>query len=91
MITLRICTLSGLRNKEVINLCDGRRLGFACDAEIDLESGRLISLLIPPEGKLFSFGKCAYIRILWCDIERIGDDVILVRSQIKHPEQKQNK
>ncbi len=78
---MRICTISELKCKEVINLCDGKRLGFVADAEVDLDCGRIVSLLVPPEGKLFSFGKCAPVRILWCNVERIGDDVILVRAE----------
>ena len=76
---MRICTFSEIKNKEVINVCDGRRLGFVCDLETDVECGRIISILMPPEGKLLSFSKCDPIRVLWCDIEQIGDDVILVR------------
>ena len=76
---MRICSLYELKNKEVVNITDGCRLGFVSDAEIDLDSGRVISLLIPSEGKLFSLGKCTPIRVLWCDIEKIGGDIILVR------------
>ena len=76
---MRICTFTDIKNKEVINVCDGCRLGFVCDAEIDLESGRIISLLLPSRGKLLSLSRCDPVRVLWCDIERIGDDVILVR------------
>ncbi|MBQ8509942.1 MAG: YlmC/YmxH family sporulation protein [Clostridia bacterium] len=78
---MRICCLNDFRNKEVINLCDGTRLGFVCDVEIDLDCGNVIAILVPGDGRLFSFGKCPPIRILWCDIERIGDDVILVRAR----------
>ena len=77
--TLRICSLSELKNKEVVNICDGCRLGFVSDAEIDLDCGRVVSLIVPSDAKLFSFGKCSSIRILWCDIEKIGADIILVR------------
>ncbi|MBE6612067.1 MAG: YlmC/YmxH family sporulation protein [Ruminococcaceae bacterium] len=82
-----MCTISELKNKEVINLCDGRRLGFAIDAEVDLDCGKLISILVPPEGKLICFGKpkCDPIRILWNDIDCIGDDVILVRVERRLP------
>ncbi len=79
MIFLRICSLSELKNKEVVNICDGCRLGFVSDVEIDLDCGRVISLLVPSAGKLFSFAKCEPVRILWCDIEKIGSDIILVR------------
>lgn len=76
---MRICSLSELKNKEVVNIMDGCRLGYVSDVEIDLDCGRVVSLIVPSEVKLFSFGKCATIRILWCDIEKIGADIILVR------------
>lgn len=76
---MRICSFSELKNKEVVNICDGKRLGYVTDAEIDVECGRLISLIMPSESKLFSLSRCEPVRVLWCDIERIGDDVILVR------------
>jgi YlmC/YmxH family sporulation protein len=79
---MRICSVCELKNKEVINLCDGTRLGFVTDVEIDLDNGVVVSILVPGDSRLFSFGKCDLIRILWCDIERIGDDVILVRKQL---------
>ena len=78
---MRTNTIGELKNKEVINLCDGKRMGFVCDVEIDLDSGCVVAILVPPEGKLFTLGRCAPDRILWCDIERIGDDVILVRAR----------
>jgi len=78
---VRINTIGELKNKEVINLCDGKRMGFVCDVEIDLDTGCVVAILVPPEGKLFTLGRCAPDRILWCDIERIGDDVILVRTR----------
>ena len=79
---MSICSVNVLKNKEVINLCDGSRLGYVSDIEIDLDCGSVISLLVPGDARLFSFGKCELIRVLWCDIERIGDDVILVRKQL---------
>lgn len=79
---MRICSVCELKNKEVINLCDGSRLGFVSDVELDLDCGRVIALIVPCCQKLFDFkfGKCDFVRVLWCDIERIGDDVILVRA-----------
>ena len=78
---MRICSVCELKNKEVINICDGSKLGFVCDVELDLDCGRVIALIVPGCMKLFDFGKPEFSRILWCDIERIGDDVILVRRQ----------
>ena len=76
------CRIRDLRCKEVINICDGTRLGFVSDVELDLDCGTVIALLVPGCQKLFDFkfGKCDFVRVLWCDIERIGDDVILVRA-----------
>lgn len=72
------CTYSALREKEVINLCDGRRLGFICDLE--LCNGRITAIVVPGEGALFGFGRCARIVIPWEKIETIGSDAILVRA-----------
>lgn len=76
---MRICSVCELKNKEVINLCDGARLGFVSDVEIDLDCGAVVSLIVPGDARLFRFGGGGELRVLWCDIERIGDDVILVR------------
>ena len=73
-------TFDELRAKEVINLCDGRRLGFICDAEIDPECGRICAVFVPSEPGLF-FTRCERLRIGWDKIEKIGDDIILVRSE----------
>lgn len=39
--------LATLKCKEVVNICDGCRLGYVCDVELDLISGRIIALLLP--------------------------------------------
>lgn len=70
-------SFSDLCEKEVINLCDGKRLGYVCDAEIDTECGRIIRIAIPAKNGLF-VGK-ARIYIKWNSIERIGEDTVLVR------------
>ena len=82
---MRIVSFCELKNKEVINVCDGTRLGFVSDIEMDIENCRVVSLLLPADGKLFSFSKCDPVRVLWCDVERIGDDVILVRHAERIP------
>lgn len=86
MSFLRICSFCELKNKEVINICDGRRLGFVSDIEIDLENCRVVSIIMPSDGKFFSFSRCDPVRVLWCDIEKIGDDVILVRRAERIPQ-----
>ena len=69
-----------LKEKEVINICDGKRLGYISDIDIDLCTGRVLRLLIPKGGKCLSFtGSKHPICISWQNIERIGEDAILVR------------
>ncbi len=41
---MRICDL---KEKEVINICDGERLGYVEDVEFDLCTGRVTHIIIP--------------------------------------------
>ena len=67
------------KHKEVINITDGKRLGFVQDVTADLESGLITSIIVPGNAKLFNvFSKDSDIVIPWQDIKCIGDDVILV-------------
>lgn len=67
------------RQKEVINIATGQRLGFVSDVDIDMEHGTLNSVIIPGGGKLFGmFGGDKDIVIPWDSIRTIGEDVILV-------------
>ncbi len=68
-----------LREKEVINLTDGARLGYACDFEFDMCDGKILSLIIPGERGIFGGKKTSDIIIPWCKIECFGDDTILVK------------
>ncbi len=47
---MRVCEL---REKEVINVCDGERLGNVCDVDFDVKTGRILSLIIPGPCKVF--------------------------------------
>ncbi len=69
-----------LRNKEVINIFDGKSLGYVYDIEVNLEKGIIEGIIVPAQRSIFSFfgrGDNDYV-IKWKDIKRIGDDVILV-------------
>ena len=70
---------SDFRQKEVINIYDGKRLGYVCDVDIDMEKGVLNSIVVPGGGKVLGIfgGKDDYI-IPWKQIKTIGDDIILV-------------
>ena len=71
-------TFNDLRDCEVINVCDGRRLGYVYDIEIDVASAKICAIIVPGECKTFSFGFCDNLRIPWDCITKIGDGIILV-------------
>ena len=67
------------KHKEVININDGKRLGFVQDVTADLESGVITSIIVPGNTKFFNmFSGNNDIIIPWQNIRCIGDDVILV-------------
>ena len=67
------------KHKEVINITDGRRLGFVQDVTANLESVAITSIIVLGTNKLLGFFSSANdIIIPWEKIKCIGDDVILV-------------
>ncbi|WP_250278205.1 YlmC/YmxH family sporulation protein [[Clostridium] colinum] len=71
--------LEDLRQKEVINIKDGARLGFVTDVEINIKTGCVLKIIIAGPCKMLGFfGKETEYVINWCDIKKIGDDIILV-------------
>ena len=66
------------KQKEVINIVDGRRLGYVQDVEANFETGEITAIIVPGTNKMFSFGQKTDIVIPWQNIKRIGDDIILV-------------
>ena len=70
---------SELRQKEVINISDGRRVGFVSDVEINFDEGVIEALVIPGGGKMFGLlGRDDEFIIPWNRIKKIGEDIILV-------------
>lgn len=73
------CCIAELRNKEVICKSNGAKLGNVDDVEIDIECGKLVSIVIYGKSRMMGFwGKCEDLVIPWCDIDVIGEDTILV-------------
>lgn len=67
------------RKKEVINIKDGRRLGFVQDVTADLKTGIIKEIIVPGENKLFGlFSNNEEIVIPWEAIKCISDEIILV-------------
>ena len=76
-----ICRIFELGYKEVIDLADGTRLGYINDVEIDIDTGQVRSLVIPGRLRLFGLlGREEDKVIPWDRVEKIGGDIILVRS-----------
>jgi len=85
MLALYSC----LKNKEVINITDGRRLGCIIDLEIDACCGKILRIVLPSQDGFFSsFSSKNNICIPWENIERVGDDIILVRDCDIRPRKK---
>ena len=67
------------KHKEVINIKDGRRLGYVQDVCADLETGTITSIIVPGSNKILNmFSTSNDIVIPWQQIKCIGDDIILV-------------
>ncbi|MGE4549452.1 MAG: YlmC/YmxH family sporulation protein [Intestinibacillus sp.] len=80
------CRIAELRLKEVINICDGARLGYVGDLEVDIMCGRVVALVVPGPCWFFGlFGRREDYVIPWDAIDKIGDDIILVRWESACP------
>ena len=67
------------KHKEVVNIVDGKRLGFVQDVTADLNSGVITSIIVPGNSKLINlFAGNNDIIIPWQNIKCIGEDIILV-------------
>jgi YlmC/YmxH family sporulation protein len=74
-----VVRISELQSKEVVNIGDGKRLGKIGDLDIDIDSGLIRAIVIPPTTRFFSFGSGGQECVVpWNQIVKIGSDVILV-------------
>ncbi len=73
------CRMRDLRCKEVINICDGCRLGYPGDLEVRIPEGQVTALIVYGPPRFFGlFGKGEEYYVPWDSIQRIGDDIILI-------------
>lgn len=76
---------STLKCKEVVNVCDGARLGFVSDVEVDTCNGCILAIIVPCKSKYFGLiGSREDFVIPWRCIKRIGDDIILVEGDLNN-------
>ncbi len=68
-----------LRHKDVINVCDGARLGPICDMELDACTGTVLAIVVPGPARCFGLLRSSEELVIpFCKIKKIGEDVILV-------------
>lgn len=71
--------LTELQNKDIVDIESGRVIGSIIDIALD-ESGILQSLVVEKSKFLISlFSSKDEIEVKWKQIEKIGEDVILVK------------
>ena len=73
--------MAELAGKEIINICNGSRLGVIgeSDLAIDEDSGQVRSIIIPRRGNIINFWVERQSMIIpWESIRKIGHEVIIV-------------
>ena len=75
---MKTTTFSNLSCKEVVNCKDGKIIGYVNDLKLDTESAGILSLFVKPHEKLLGFTKKSTIEIPFENVEKIGQDIILV-------------
>lgn len=74
--------LSDLQSKNIININDGKMIGNIIDINID-KSGISSGIVIEKSKFLISrFSSNGEIIVKWSQIEKIGEDVILVNVKV---------
>ena len=76
-----LCRFSEFREKEVICIRTGARLGYVCDVEFQSPEGRVTALVVPGRARYLGlFGREEDYILPWECITRIGEDVVLIES-----------
>ena len=66
---MRICDL---RQKEVINIKDCKRLGYVCDIEFDRKTGCITHLIVPGTGKICEIRNIAFHFVGYVRLDQIS-------------------
>lgn len=75
---------SMMGGKEIVNLCDGSRLGVIAESDllINVKTGKITALLIPDERNFLNFfSNNSYFEIPWEAIKKIGNDMIILELE----------
>ena len=77
-----ICKVDDLKEKQVVCVKNGSVIGTVSDVEFNTENGTLTSLVIYGKHSFLGlFGKESDIIIPWSEIEVIGNETILVKTE----------
>ena len=70
-----------LRKLEIVNSCNGTKLGCASDFEFEADGDctKVTALIVRGRSGFLGLGGEDDLRIPWCDIQCIGEDIILVQ------------
>ena len=70
--------LSELQAKDIVNIIDGRKIGRIID--VTLADGKIYNLIVEPKRFFLNiFKRGDEVSIKWESIEKIGEDVILIK------------
>jgi len=82
-------TFRELCAKEIVQLSNGACLGKADDLELDPQTAQIQSLQLLGRPRFFGLlGRDATLTIPWEEIDKIGVDAVLVRTELPPPEPK---
>lgn len=71
--------VSDIMDKEIINVKNGKKMGFITDIDIDVNEGRVVSFSTTGEGSGGFFSRVVDMDVIfWNDILKIGCDTIIV-------------
>ncbi len=71
--------LSELQSKKIISMTNGKNVGSIMDVVIN-KNGQIEALIIESSKGIFNINKDMDIKIYWNEIEKIGEDVILIKK-----------
>lgn len=75
--------LSEIQNKDVINLNTGMKIGNIIDIKVNSDTGKIESLILEKKKFALLFSNQDEVEIYWNQINKIGEDVILVETLIR--------
>lgn len=75
-------SFTDLKNKEVININDGKKLGHIVDIVFDSANGQVLGIVVPGDKKLFRKNDDIFVPL--ARLRKIGNDVIIVSLQVSN-------